>query len=96
MEIFTSKAVFGTLITRSIAAGQTDNIIPLGSSDLTRRFEKHFIKLIEADETLMWDAENHDCLERLYRSGLRILGGRTGHPDGRVYAPSPHSGACSP
>lgn len=58
MEIFTSKAVFGTLITRSIAAGQTDNIIPLGSSDLTRRFEKHFIKLIEADETLMWDAEN--------------------------------------
>ena len=58
MEIFTSKAVFGTLITRSIAAGQTDNIIPLGSSDLTRRFEKHFIKLIEADETLIWDAEN--------------------------------------
>ena len=58
MEIFTSKAVFGTLIARSIAAGQTDNIISLGFSDLTRRSEKHFIKLIEADETLMWDAEN--------------------------------------
>lgn len=58
MKIPTSKAVFGTLITKSVAAGQTDNIIPLGSSNLTRQFTKQFIKFIEADKTLMWDGAN--------------------------------------
>lgn len=58
MKIPISKAVFGTLITKSVAAGQTDNIIPLGSSNLTRQFTKQFIKFIEADKTLMWDGAN--------------------------------------
>lgn len=58
MKNFTTKAVFGTLITKSVAAGQTDNIIPLGSSNLTRQFTKQFIKFIEADKALMWDGAN--------------------------------------
>lgn len=58
MKIFATKAVFATFTTKSIAAGQTDNIISLGFSDLTRQFERHFIKCIEADEALTWDGEN--------------------------------------
>ena len=58
MKNFTTKAVFAAFTAKSIAAGQTDNVISLGFSDLTRQSERHFIKCIEADEALTWDGEN--------------------------------------
>ena len=58
MKSFTSKDIFGIFIAKSVAVGQTDNLISLGSCDLTRQFERHFIKYIEADESLTWDGEN--------------------------------------
>ena len=93
MKIHLTRTIFAPSLTKSLAAGQTDAVVSLGPGKLNDRSARRFHKILNADD-LGWP--EHDHLERLYRSGLRILGRRTGHPAGRLYAPSPHSGACSP
>ena len=55
MKIYTPYAL---RVSKSIASGQTDNVIALGAGSLTKQAERQLIRCIEADENLTWDGEN--------------------------------------
>lgn len=50
MKNNTTKAVFATRIAKSVAAGQTDRVIPLGAASLRAKYDRKFLKCIKADE----------------------------------------------
>ena len=39
-------------VSKSIAAGQTDNVIALGAGSLNKQAERRFIRRLETDENL--------------------------------------------
>ena len=50
MKNNTTKTVFATRIAKSIAAGQADCVIPLGTAELRTRYNRKFLKYIKVDE----------------------------------------------
>lgn len=50
MKNNTTKTVFATRIAKSIAAGQADCVIPLGTAELRAKYDRKFLKCIKADE----------------------------------------------
>ena len=45
-------------VSKSLAAGQTEKVITLGTGSLNKQAECRFIRRLEADENLTWDGEN--------------------------------------
>lgn len=45
-------------VSKSLAAGQTEKVITLGTGSLNKQAERRFIRRLEADENLTWDGEN--------------------------------------
>lgn len=52
MKNNTTKDVFATFLAKSVAAGQTDCVIPLGTASLSAEYDRKFLKCIKADELL--------------------------------------------
>ena len=50
MKNNTTKTVFATRIAKSIAAGQADCVIPLGTAELRTKYNRKFLKYIKVDE----------------------------------------------